>query len=107
MPFTQLDAARRERQGRELSEEERNRALQEAEIEIKWLEFPATKKYREALKKEWEFFERKILKGNCKDMAEYLGCVFAVKKVKGLEELIEQSEKKYRQIVNSKQERNR
>ncbi len=70
------------------TEEEKNLALSEANALLTWAELPETKVQRDRLKKEVEDLEKKILKGQCKDFAEYIGLTTALKHKLSLEEEI-------------------
>lgn len=83
------------------TEEKKQLALSEAEALLVWAELPETKNQRDRLKKETEDLEKKILKGQCKDYAEYVGLTTALKHKLSLEEEIIRQKNIKNLILNS------
>lgn len=86
--------------------EERKKALEIAEELILWSELPATKKQRERLAKEVDELEKKILKGQCKDFAEYIGFTTALKHKLSLEEEIQKQKNIKDRILKTEEKEN-
>lgn len=90
------------------AEEVTEKQLAESKKIIDWANQPITKQILKELEEKEKKFRDKILKGGCKDYAEYLGCVFAIsKKVKGLDEIIQKHKNLYNRIVLAKQKQQR